>query len=335
MFSAKSLKDIYDSGFVGASADPRADEEFEDSIIRSGGNPNGAEIAHQWEFADSGKGKLVLPFLHVETVFPGCWPGPPQNRGDCVAKGCANALLLTTACEIVEAKPDEITGKVEGAPQLSREGVKNIPIASESLWAWRGHGGEGWVCSKAAMVSGSKGFLVRKPYPDLGIDLTKYTKETNRLGGSRAPGRKWLEESQKHTARTATTLKSREEVRDFLHAGYGVFNCSNLGFSSTRKAPYGFSSQKGRWAHSQSLIGWDERPETVKKFGQPLVCWLNSWGKSWNSGPRQIYKMPYEIPHGSFWALSSTLDQCRCIALSSVAGWPARKLPSYGATGNI
>ena len=233
MFSAKSLKDIYDSGFVGASADPRADEEFEDSIIRSGGNPNGAEIAHQWEFADSGKGKLVLPFLHVETVFPGCWPGPPQNRGDCVAKGCANALLLTTACEIVEAKPDEITGKVEGAPQLSREGVKNIPIASESLWAWRGHGGEGWVCSKAAMVSGSKGFLVRKPYPDLGIDLTKYTKETNRLGGSRAPGRKWLEESQKHTARTATTLKSREEVRDFLHAGYGVFNCSNLGFSST------------------------------------------------------------------------------------------------------
>jgi hypothetical protein len=42
-----------------------------------------------------------------------------------------------------------------------------------------------------------------------------------------------------------------------------------------------------------------------------------------------------DIPHGAFWALASTIDRCSCIALSSVAGWPRRQLPSYGAKGNV
>ena len=323
----------YSDGLIGCAPDPRADEVFADSIIRSGGNPNGGEVAAEWEFSDLGKGKLTMLWLHVDSVFPGCWPGPSQNRGDCVAKGCSNALLTSLSTEIVDQNPYEVTGKIEGPPELSREGVRNIPIASESLWAWRGHSGEGWVCSKAAQTATTKGFLIRKPYPDLNIDLTRYTKSTNRLGGSRPPNRAWLEESQQHIARTATTLKGRDQVRDFLAAGYGVFNCSSMGFSDSRNED-GVSSQRGRWAHSQSFIGYDDRPETVKKYGQALVCWLNSWGK-WNSGPRKVRDTVYEIPDGAFWALASTIDRCSNIALSSVAGWPARKLPSYGATGNI
>lgn len=326
-------KAAYDAGLVGCRKDPRADEKFADSIIRAGGNPNGSEVAHEWELAGSGAGKLTMLWLHVEHVFPGCWPGPPQLWGDCVAKAAANCLLTSLCCEIVSGKPDEETGRIEGAPELSRDGVKNIPVASESLWAWRGYDQDGWICSEAAQVATERGFLIRKKYPELSLDLTLYTDRTIRIGGSKRPSDKWLAESKQHRARTATVVRGREQVRDFLAAGYGVFNCSNMGFSDSRNED-GVATQRGNWAHAQSFIGYDDRPETVRKYGQPLVAWLNQWG-NWNSGPRRVLGTNYELPHGAFWALASTIDRASCIALSSVAGWPVRNLPSYGATGNV
>lgn len=323
----------YSEGLVGARFDPRADEEFEDSILRAGGNPDGGAVAHQWEFTDSGKGKLTMLFPAAMSVFPEYLPGPSQNRGDCVARACASCIATTLAIEIYNAKPDEVTGKIEGRPELPQSGVEANVVASESLWAWRGYSRDGWVCSKAAQVAGDKGFLIRKPYPDLNIDLTKYTESTNRLGGSSPPGQKWLDESKKHTVRTATRVSGREQVRDFLAAGYAVFNCSSLGFDRTRNED-GWSRQKGSWAHAQFWHAYDDRPETVKKYGQPLVCWQNSWGR-WNSGPRRVRGTNIDIPHGAYWALAETIEQCSCIALSSVAGWPRRKLPSYGAEGNV
>ena len=252
---------------------------------------------------------------------------------NCVARATANCLLTTIAVEINDGKPDEVTGLVEGAPELPREGVEQGAIAPESLWAWRGFDSDGWVCSKSAEVATTKGFLVRKPYPDLGIDLTRYTDKTIRLGGSRTPGAMWLAESSKYVARTATVVKGREQVRDFLAAGYAVFNCSALGFDNKRNED-GVSRQVGVWHHAQLFHGYDDRPETVRKYGRPLVCWQNSWAR-WNTGPRRVMGTEIDIPHGAFWALASTIDKCSCIALSSVAGWPRRKLPSYGAKGNI
>lgn len=323
----------YAAGLVGCRKDPRADEEFVDSILRRGGNPVGAEVAHEWEFAGAGAGKLTLLFPAVEEIFPGCWPGPTQLTGDCVSKAAANCLLTSMSLEIADGKPDEVTGLVEGAPDVPPEGVKNVPVASESLWAWRGYDGDGWHCGEAAKVATTKGFLVRRPYPDLKIDLTKYTEQTLRLGGSKPPGKAWIDVSSKTIARTATVVKGREQVRDFLFAGYGVFNCSSLGFDRTRNED-GFSRQVGSWAHAQAWIGYDDRPDTIKKYGQALVLWLNSWNR-WNVGPRTIRGTNIEIPHGAYWALASTIDRCSCIALSSVAGWPRRKHTTYGARGNV
>ena len=77
----------YEAGLVGARVDPRADEEFGDYILRHGGNPNGSEIAHEWEFAGLGKGKLTLLFPAVMKVFPDCFPNVPQLFGDCFPAG--------------------------------------------------------------------------------------------------------------------------------------------------------------------------------------------------------------------------------------------------------
>lgn len=327
-------KDEYENGYVGCRFDPRAHELFVDSIMRCGGDPDGGRNAKTWGLEGAGAGRLTMTWLHVESVFPGCWPGPAQVVGDCVSKGVSNALLTSMACEIVSGLPDEETGRVEVAPQLSAAGIKNIPIASESLYWWRSTApSDGWFCAEAAQIATTKGFLVRREYPDLGIDLTRYTKETVRKF-SRRPPDKIADEQQAHRARTATVLKQKTEVRDYLACGYGVFFCAGLSWSDVRDE-WGFSPEtKKGWGHSQCAIGYDERPETVRKYGQPLVAILNSWAR-WNSGPRRVYGTNYDLPEGAYWSLSSCLDRCSCIALSSVVGWPRHKLPSYGADTHI
>jgi hypothetical protein len=323
----------YSGGLVGAVEDPRAEEMFGDSILRSGGHPDGGVIAHQWEFAGAGAGKLSLLFPTVLEVFPDSLPGPGQLTGDCVSVATARAILISMALEIADGKPDEVTGKIEEAPPLSTMGVMQGVVATESLWAWRGYDGDGWNGSAASQVATQKGFLFRKEYPELGIDLTKYTRDTIRIGGRRVPGEKWLGVSKEHRPRTATFLKGREQVRDFIAAGYGIMNTSSMGFSSSRNED-GVSRQQGRWAHAQHYLGYDDRPETHRKYGQALVLWNNQWNV-WNSGPRRIMGTNIDIPPGSFWALASTIDRCTNIALSSVAGWPKRQHTTYGAAGNL
>jgi hypothetical protein len=323
----------YSAGLRGCEANPRSDEELVDHIIRHGGDPDGGHVASEWEFAGRGQGKLTMLSPVVEKVFPSAFPGPAQLTGDCVARAAANCLLVSIALEIADERPDEVSGLVEGAPELPELGVRQGVVAAESIWAWRGYDRDGWICSKAAKVANEQGFLVRKAYPSLKVDLTKYTDQTIRLGGSRAPSQAWLDESSKHVARTVTFVQGREQVRDFLAAGYGVFNCSSMGFERTRNED-GVSRQIGVWHHAQIFHSYDDRPETIQKYGQALVGWQNSWG-AWNSGPRRVRGTDIDIPVGGYWALANTIDKCQCIALSSVAGWPRRQHTTYGAAGNI
>lgn len=323
----------YASGYVGCRKDPRADELLADHLLRHGGDPNGASVAYDWGLEQAGAGKLSTLWVTLETVFPGCLPGPSQLYGDCVSHGAAHCLGASIAAEILSNQPDEITGRLEGVPEMPAEGVKNFPVAPESLFAWRGSNRDGWICSEAAQTALTKGFLIRKPYPGLKLDLTRYDATTIKLGGATAPGEDWLRESQQHVARTATVLKGREQVRDFLAAGFGVFNCSSLGFEKSR-SELGVSRQVGSWGHSQCFLGFDDRAETHKQYGQALVLWTNSWAK-WNSGGRKVQGTDLLIPEGSYWALAETIDRCQCIALSSVAGWPRRKHTTYGAGGNV
>lgn len=326
--------DEYTRGLPGARSDPRADEVFADHILRYGGDPRGANVAYDWGLEEAGAGKLTLLFPVVERVFPGCFPGAAQLTGDCVAAAASRALATTIALEVASDAPDEVTGHIEGAPEMPAEGIKDWPIAQESLWWWRGYNGSGWVCSEAAKVACDRGFLVRKPYPELKVDLTRYTDRTHTMYGSSQPAENIALESKRHVARTATFLKGREQVRSFLSAGFGVFNCSSMAFERTRDE-WGASRQRGIWQHAQHWLGYDDRPETHQKYGQALVLWNNQWGR-WNSGPRRIHGTDIDIPEGSYWALADTIDRCgTIIALSSVAGWPRRRHTTYGAGGNV
>ena len=52
----------YGGGLLGCVSNPRADEEFDDYILRSGGDPNGDDVATDWEFAGGGCWKTHATF---------------------------------------------------------------------------------------------------------------------------------------------------------------------------------------------------------------------------------------------------------------------------------
>lgn len=326
----------YDAGLRGAYHDPRADELFVDSVLRKGGNPNGDEVAHQWEFAGLGQGKLTDTWQHVVNYWPGCWPGPQQETSDCVSHGSRSAALTSWTMELIDGRPDEVTGLVEGKPEVSAKGIANGVLATESAYWWRGHDGEGWTCSGAAnALMNDCGLWIRKDYPEVKIDLTEYSEQNALLYGARRPPDEVRTIGRQHLVRTATVLKSPEEIRDFLAAGYGVFFCSGLKWSNSRDENGYSPVVPGSWAHSQCLAGFDERPEIIKVYGEALVLVGNSWGSRWNSGSRKVLGTDYLIPDGFYWTKASNMRRCTCIALSSVAGWPKRKLKSMGAVRRV
>jgi hypothetical protein len=327
--------DAYTNGLQGARVDPRADEMLVDLVMRTGGDPDGGRVAYNWGLEGAGKGKLSLLFPYVEQCYPGAFPGPAQLTGDCVAAAAARVLLASMCCEVILGKPDEHTGLIEEAPAVSDVARKNVPIAQESLWMWRGYSDEerGWNCSAAAKVAMENGFLIRQDYPALGFDLTKYTDQSRKIGGARRPGEAVLTECKKHRARTVTVVDDYMAVGDFIASGFAVQNCSSMAFTRTRNED-GVSDQRGIWEHAQGLYGWDDRPITIKKYGEPLVLWGNQWA-IWNTGPRRILGTDIDIPEGFFWNKASNLRKARCIAYSSILGWPRKKLPDYGFSGHI
>lgn len=335
---------MYENGFMGAKADPAARA----AILASLPYPDGELVAHQFGLADTGADKLVIPFVHVLEMFPGCWPGRQgQARGDCVSWSTRNALLLTMVCDIVSGVPDARTGKPEEKPDVPAEGIADGVLSTEAIYWWRGYNGDGWHCPTASKVATTKGGVVlRQKYDD--VDLTTYSGRNAGLYGSRAPSGKLAEVCGAHLAHQMTDLSSFESIRDFLNNGYGVSTCGGEGLSNTRDE-WGVSRRQGGWAHAMGYIGADDRPVIKQKYGGPLVLDLNSWGE-WNSGPRDIFESAQfvppakkqlwidrgivnpstgniMIPKGSCWVRYSEMRNRDAQAFSGIAGWPAREIP--------
>lgn len=320
---------LYEQGFAGATpSTPESKADFKQAVEDSGGVMFASIAAAENGWAGSHEGKLVVPFVHVEKAYPGCWPGPAQQRGDCVSHGGKNARLLTVVCEVVAGLPDEVSGKVEGFPEIPAEGIKNGGFSTEASYWWRGYNGDGWQCeSDAAVALKHAGAVVRKDYPEAGINLTKYSGSLAGKYGRTKPPANVADVLDNNLIRTATKARSFEEIRDLLGNGYGINSCGGEGFSSSRDEN-GVSSRKGSWSHSMAYIGVDDRAETHQKYGGPLVLVLNSWGR-FNSGPRRVMGTDLDIPEGSFWARWKDIKNRSAIAFSGVNGWPGRNLPDY------
>ena len=189
--------------------------------------------------------------------------------------------------------------------------------------------------------------VLRQEYPELGIDLTSYSGKLAGKYGSAQPPLNIRDAFDDHLIRQVTEASSFEEIRDLLHNGYGISSCGSEGLAKVRDEN-GVSKRSGSWAHAMAYIGVDDREETKRKYGGPLILDLNSWNV-WNSGPREIYKssqyVPEQyktywqsigivassgnilLPEGATWVRWSDFKNRYASARASVNGWPRQNLP--------
>jgi hypothetical protein len=319
----------YLAGLRGVYPDPAASERLTQHILLQGQAPDGGTTCRRYGLSGTGAGKLWPVFDIIEKVFPGSLPASAQTRGDCVSHSTRNACLGTLACEIAAGKPDEVTGLLEGAPEISDEARKDGVLSTEAIYWFRAHGGDGWSCDHAAeVVLKESGLWLRKRYESLGIDLTKYNGKTAGKWGSSRPPSEVRAIGAEHLVRTATRARTFDEVRDLIANGYCISSCGSEAFSNTRDTNGVSARTRETWYHAMAYLAVDDRDEIKRAYGEALVLVMNSWGR-WNTGGRAVLGTSLEIPHGSFWAKWSDLKARYCIAFSGVVGWPAQTLPNW------
>lgn len=343
---------LYNAGFAGAYGEPEEREALiaENIAITGFGSIEEAATANNW--AGSGANELSMPFICVLERYPKAWPGPAQPVGDCVGRSTANAGLLSMCCEVAAGKPDEVSGRIETYPDVNAVGERNGVVSAEAIYWWRRHGGHGWSCGAACRVmQRESGLWVRQNYPELGFDLTQYTKASIERYGRTPPTGKVAEQGVKNLVRAFAEARSREAKRDALANGYALNTCGMEALSN-RRDQWGVSSRAaGQWAHAMAVIAFDDRTEIKRMYGDSLELYLNSWN-IWNSGSRDIFDsakyVPANkkqlwislgivnaatgnimIPEGSCWIRSRDVANRDVFAVSSVNGWPRKRLPNW------
>lgn len=196
-------------------------------------------------------------------------------------------------------------------------------FATENIYGWRGHGGQGADCSRLSMYvsqNGPGGFLPRAKYSsgNNSVDLSKYNSSIgHNWGRSGTPA--WLNTiAAENKALQVYALKSVDEAIDALSLGFGISMCSGYGFSETRNED-GLAEQRGSWSHAMAHVGIDDTDWAHQKYGGPLSLIQNSWGK-FNSGPKR-----HEQPDGSFWIRPKVLEAM----IRGGGGWVIASVRGY------
>lgn len=349
-----AMQQLYEGGLMGARFDPEAHEALLDEVAF----PEFSAAAHRFQFADQFAGQLVLPWLWSAALFPGCWPAPAQRRGSCVAHNARNALLTVLGADVARGAPDPVSGKREVAPQVSPEGVRNGVLSTEAIYWFSGNGNakrggeyveDGWSSAQAARTLRAKaGAVVRGPLANTGVDLTKYDPDLEGRFSKQMPP-EVADAIDNNLAHEVSEVDSFEEFRDACGKGWALMTDGGESFSNERDANGVSGRTRAGWSHAMAGQGADDRPETKRIYGEPLVLDANSWGK-WNKGARDIRDsagyVPAHlreawtaaglvnpqtgnlmIPDGWFWARWSDFRRRRMYAISGVHGWNAPDMP--------
>lgn len=320
---------IYAAGFRGYIPDPKADARLELHLRRTGAYAYAGDAIADYHLEEVGKGKLSLPFLAAMTLYPHCLPGGAQGRGSCVAWSTRNAALVSYCAYIMYGANDEKFT----APEVSDKAVASGVFATEGIYWFRGHSGDGWQCSAAAEVATSKcGLLERRAYPELGLDLTAYSANTEGRWGGSPPPDKVQDVCRRHLCSNATVVKGWQEVRAMVASGYALSSCGSEAFTSTRDEWGVCRRTSGTWHHAMAVHSVDDRPETHAKYGCGLVGVQNSWG-DYLRGEDGIHGTDHKLPVGAFWAKWTDFQNRYFVALGPSKGWPAAKLPDWGLGG--
>lgn len=313
---------LYDQGFAGAYRDPEAEEEFLDGL-RYKTFEQAASAAPGLE--GSGEGKVALLYRYVLALVKHSGGANPyavaQQRGDCVSFSTRNAADALRATEIA----------AKGEPEAWIN-----ETATETIYWYRGHSGEGATCSRLAQwLTKAGGMMLRADYPELRLDLTAYNPRIGQDGRSGPPS-SVVERAKAHPVREATQITSVEAARDAIANGYPLSVCSGYSFSNKRDKDGIAARTPGGWAHAMAWLAVDDSPE-ARRLGGPLFYVQNSWGSRWNGGgwPERYG----ENPGCGFWIAAKDakgmIAQNGTYAFADATGFQPRSLPHLGATGRL
>lgn len=322
------LVSLYENGFQGYVPSEAADRALADHLRATGRYASAADAISDFALEGRGVGQLTLLYLAAERLYPGCLPGGSQGRGSCVAWSTRNAALMSFCAQLLYGANDQRFA----APEVSAEAAHAGVFSTEGIYWFRRHGRDGWQCSAAAEVATKEcGLLVRQPYPDLGIDLTRYNASTEGRWGATLPPLEVRQECARHLCQNATVVSGLEQLSDMLAAGYAVSTCGSDAYFKDPDPEWGVCRRNPRdtWYHAMAVCALDSRPDTVRRWGTPLVGVQNSWG-DYLSRQAVVNGTNHLLPVGAFWTPWSDFDGRYMVALGPSVGWPAAQLPDWG-----
>lgn len=280
--------------------------------VASVGMPKFGDAAQN--LIQAGKDEDALLYKAFEKVTGKPWQPHDQNgTGCCVGEGNAGAIELLSAVEIA----------------LGDASQEYKPISAAAIYANARE-----VGGMLGSGDGAVGAYAAKALMTLGSVSCEEAKDTNGRDGTAQPhaslakkwGRSGLPAALKglaanHKVKSASQVRTPEEVRAALTNGYPVTICSSVGFEGRggfKRDSNGFCYPGGTWPHCMYLGAY--------RADQKAFLVFQSWGPSSPPGPKTL-----DQPDGTFWI---TWDACQRVvkagesyALSSFAGYPARDLP--------
>ena len=233
-------------------------------------------------------------------------PNVPQQIGDCVSWGAANAVNYLQAVQIIRGPPAEFHPAFP--PWIYGAG---------RVWVGRSHGshfrGDGLVGAYAAEALQIHGCL-RADHPK----CPPYDGAIARQWGSSGPP-EWAKEVAKaNLVQTIAQVNSAKEAMDSIAGAHCPVTIASSWWGTT-DIPVVNGRRVARrttsWAHQQCLIAYDgSGPE-------PMFYCLNSWGPNAHPAPLQ------GEPPGGYWIRWRDVDRI-CSegdswAISSFNGFPA------------
>lgn len=234
-------------------------------------------------------------------------PNVPQQIGDCVSWGAANAVNYLQAVQIIRGPPAEFHPAYP--PWI---------YGASRVWVGKSHGsnfrGDGSVGAYAVEALQTYGCL-RADHDQ----CPPYNGTVARQWGSNGPP-EWAKAVAKaNLVQTIAQVKSAAEARDAIAGAHcpvtiasGSWGTTDIPVVDGRRV----ARWNARWAHQQCLIAYDGSGS-----GEPKFYCLNSWGPNAHPAPMQ------GEPPGGYWIRYSDVDQiCKegdSWSISAFDGFPA------------
>lgn len=236
-------------------------------------------------------------------------PVQDQNPiGSCVSFGSARAFERSLAVQIMQGDPFKFRHVVEEVIY----GGSRVEIGGGRI---RGDGSVGAWAAK---------FLTQYGAPPRGVygqyDLSKYSPNLCRAWGRTGVPDDFEAEVKKYPAGDCAMVTSADAAQRALAKGYGIFVCSDQGFTRQRDEN-GVCRASGSWAHCMCIDGYH-----TDDSGRVYFHIENSWGPDYHVGP-----VGWGDPNtGGFYAARDVVErmlrQGDSFAVSAVKGFPDRDL---------